>query len=265
MNMSRQLSSNDDTMQTKVCNTLPRLALFKKFNSPMQKSTLIKIIIFVALAVAFAAAYPYVKEYLSLQYIQSQQSALQDYYAENQLLVIAVYFFAYIAVVALSLPGAAVMTLLAGAVLGFWVGVLVVSFASSIGATLAFLVARFLLGDSIQKKHGDKLAKVNEGVEKEGAFYLFAMRLVPAFPFFLINLLMAFTKIPTFTFYWVTQAGALAGTMAYVYAGKELSQIKSLGDILSPTLIAAFAILGLLPIVAKKALSFLRNKRGAGS
>lgn len=227
----------------------------------MQKPTLIKLAIFIALVAVFAAAYPYVAQYLTLEFIQSQQSALQDYYARNQLFVIGGYFVMYVLVVALSLPGAAVLTLLAGAVLGFWVGVVVVSFASSIGATLAFLVARFLLGASIQKKYSDKLARVNEGVEKEGAFYLFAMRLVPAFPFFLINLLMAFTKIPTWTFYWVTQAGALAGTMAYVYAGKELAQIKSLGDILSPTLIAAFVVLAALPIVAKKALAFLRKKR----
>ena len=225
----------------------------------MQK--FVKLAVLAAVIVAFVVAYPYLKEYASLEYVQSQQSEFVAYYEANRALVLSGYFALYVAVVALSLPGAAIMTLLGGALFGFWVGAAVVSFASSIGATLAFLVARFLLGGAVQKKYAAQLAKVNEGVAREGAFYLFAMRLVPAFPFFLINLLMAFTKIPTWTFYWVTQAGALAGTMVYVYAGTELAKIQSLKDILSPTLWAAFIALGVFPIVAKKALAAIRGRR----
>ncbi len=228
----------------------------------MNKRTIIKLAVFAALAAAFALLYWRFGEYASLERVKGELGSFRAYYAENQAGVLAGFFVFYVAVTALSLPGAAVMTLLAGALFGVVAGVVLVSFASSMGATLAFLAARFLLGESLQKKYGDKLQKINEGVEKEGAFYLFAMRLVPAFPFFLINILMGLTPLRARTFYWVSQSGMFPGTIAYVYAGTELAKIDSLGGLLSPGLIAAFVMLGLLPIVSKKAVAALRKRRG---
>ena len=168
----------------------------------------------------------------------------------------------YIVVTALSLPGAAVMTLAGGAMFGFWIGCIVVSFASTIGATIACFVARFLLRDWVQNRFGDKLTSINKGIEKEGAFYLFSLRLVPIFPFFVINLAMGLTSIKLMTFYWVSQIGMVAGTMVYVNAGKELGQIESLSGILSPGLIISFVILGLFPITIKKFLNLYKKKTG---
>jgi len=161
----------------------------------------------------------------------------------------------------LSLPGAAIMTLVAGAIFGLVWGVIIVSFASTIGATLAFLVARFLLRDSIQAKFGDKLKAFNAGVEKEGGFYLFTLRLVPAFPFFMINVVMGLTTMKATTFFWVSQIGMLAGTVVFVYAGQQLSEITSLKGILSPGLIGAFVLIGILPLVAKKIVGSIRARK----
>ncbi len=226
----------------------------------MNKNNLIKIGVVAVLAAVGGVLYWQFGEYASLEYIQKQQAAFQDYYAANRALVLISFFIGYVAVTALSLPGAAIMTLLAGALFGIFVGVLLVSFASSIGATLAFLVARFVLGESLQKKYGDKLAKINEGVEREGKFYLFTMRLIPAFPFFLINILMGLTTLSAISFYWVSQLGMLAGTAVFVFAGTQLAEIKSLGDILSPGLIAAFVALGIFPLAAKKMIAFLHRR-----
>ncbi|HDZ84075.1 MAG TPA: TVP38/TMEM64 family protein [Nitrospirae bacterium] len=176
--------------------------------------------------------------------------------------MIAVYMLVYIIVTALSLPGAAVMTLAGGAIFGFITGFVAVSFASTIGATLACFVSRFILRDWVQGKIGDKLKTVNEGVEKEGAFYLFTLRLIPVFPFWLINLGMGLTKMPLKTFYWVSQVGMLAGTAVFVNAGKELGKIDSLSGILSPGLIMSFVLLGLFPIAAKKSIAFYKKKKG---
>ncbi len=145
---------------------------------------------------------------------------------------------------------------------GLWTGLLVVSFASSIGATLACLVARFVLRDWVQNKFGDKLSAINKGIEAEGPFYLFTLRLVPIFPFFVINLLMGLTRMPLRTFYWVSQLGMLAGTAVYVNAGKELAKIDSLSGILSPSLLISFAILGIFPIAVKKLLAWYRSRSG---
>lgn len=227
----------------------------------MTKQTIIKLAVAAVLAAAFALLYVNFGEYASLERVKAELDSFQDYYAANRALVIGVFFAGYVAVTGLSLPGAAVMTLLAGALFGVLTGVIIVSFASSIGATLAFLVSRFLLGGGLQKKYADKLQKVNEGIDKEGRFYLFAMRLVPALPFFLINILMGLTKLPALSFYWVSQLGMLPGTVVYVYAGTELRKIEGLGSILSPGLIAAFVALGLLPIVSKKVVAALRQKR----
>ena len=167
----------------------------------------------------------------------------------------------YIVVTALSLPGAAVMTLAGGALFGFVVGTIVVSFASTIGATLACFVSRFLLREWVQKKFGDKLKSINKGIQDEGAFYLFTMRLIPVFPFFVINLVMGLTKMSLLTFYWVSQVGMLPGTMVYINAGKELAKIESLSGILSPSLLISFTILGIFPITVKKLMSWYRTKK----
>ena len=201
-------------------------------------------------------------QYLTLEYLKASQDKFARLYGENRLAVIATYMAVYIAVTALSLPGAAVMTLAGGAMFGFWVGLVVISFASTVGATLACFVARFLLQDWVQKKFGDKLSTINKGIEKEGAFYLFSLRLVPIFPFFVINLAMGLTTMKLLTFYWVSQIGMLPGTMVYVNAGKELGRIESLSGILSPGLIISFVILGLFPITVKKILTYYQKKTG---
>jgi uncharacterized membrane protein YdjX (TVP38/TMEM64 family) len=201
-------------------------------------------------------------QYLTLDYLKDSQDRFAQLYANHRLTVIGIYMAVYILVTALSLPGAAVMTLAGGAMFGFWVGVLVVSFASTIGATLACFVARFLLRDWVQNKFGEKLTAMNKGIETEGAFYLFSLRLVPIFPFFVINLAMGLTTMKLLTFYWVSQVGMFPGTMVFVNAGKELGQIESLSGILSPGLIISFVILGLFPITVKKLLYFYKKRTG---
>ena len=171
------------------------------------------------------------------------------------------YFLIYVAVTALSLPGAAVMTLAGGALFGLGIGTLLVSFASSIGATLAFLVSRFLLRDWVQARYGERLGAINPGMEKDGAFYLFTLRLVPVFPFFIINLLMGLTPIRTRTFYWVSQVGMLAGTLVYVNAGTQLARLDSLSGILSPGLLASFALLGVFPLLAKRLVAWVQARK----
>jgi len=222
-------------------------------------------IIIVLIIVGIIAAFKIFNlgDYLSLSYIKESQQNFQELYSQNRLAVIAGYMGIYILVAALSLPGAAVMTLAGGAMFGLLVGVVVVSFASTIGATLACFVARFVLRDWVQTKVGDKLKTVNQGVEKEGAFYLFTLRLIPVFPFWLINLGMGLTKMPLKTFYWVSQIGMLAGTVVFVNAGKELGKIDSLSGILSPTLIGSFVLLGLFPIITKKLLELYKKKRSS--
>lgn len=200
--------------------------------------------------------------YLSLSYIKASQESFGALYAKHRVLVIGTYMFIYIVVTALSLPGAAVLTLAGGALFGLIVGTISISFASSIGATLACFFSRFILRDWVQNRFGDKLQAINRGIENEGAFYLFTMRLIPAFPFFVINLAMGLTKMSLVTFYWVSQVGMLAGTIVYVNAGKELAKIDSLSGILSPSLIISFAILGLFPITVKRLMGWYRAKKG---
>ena len=198
--------------------------------------------------------------FVSLSYIKASQEKFQALATEHPLIVIASYMTLYILITSLSLPGAAVLTLLGGALFGFWIGTIAVSFASTIGATLACFVSRFVLRDWVEKKLGEKILTVNEGIEREGAFYLFTLRLIPIFPFWAINLVMGLTKMSLRTFYWVSQLGMLAGTMVYVNAGKELAKITSLSDILSPSLIFSFALLGILPITGKKAILLYKNR-----
>jgi uncharacterized membrane protein YdjX (TVP38/TMEM64 family) len=201
-------------------------------------------------------------DYFTLDYIKESQERLAALYVKNTAAVIAFYMAIYILAASLSLPGAVILTLAGGALFGLLVGTIVVSFASTIGATLACLVSRFILRDWIQKKFGDKLRTINEGVEREGAFYLFTMRLIPVIPFWLINLAMGLTKMPLRTFFWVSQIGMLGGTIVYVNAGKELAKIDSPAGILSPTLIFSFVLLGIFPIAAKRLLKFYKSKRG---
>lgn len=199
-------------------------------------------------------------QYLTLEYLKASQGRLQMLYLDNRLLFIAGYMAIYIAVTALSLPGAVVLTLAGGGLFGLVVGTLVVSFASTIGATLACLVSRFFLREWVQGRFGDKLATINTGIEKEGAFYLFSLRLVPIFPFFVINLLMGLTRMRLFTYYWVSQLGMFAGTVVFVNAGKELAKIDSLSGIMSPGLIGSFVVLGLFPITVKKLLAYYKTR-----
>ena len=221
------------------------------------RKAFIIVLILVGLAVF---NYLDIGQYLTLDYIKASQDTFQALYQSHQMLVIGAYMGLYIVVTALSLPGAAVMTLAGGALFGLAIGTLAVSFASTIGATLACFVSRFLLREWVQNKFGDKLAAIHTGIEKEGAFYLFSLRLVPIFPFFVINLLMGLTRMRLFTFFWVSQIGMLAGTLVYVNAGKELAKIDSLSGILSPGVIVSFAALGLFPITVKKLLEVYKRK-----
>jgi uncharacterized membrane protein YdjX (TVP38/TMEM64 family) len=225
------------------------------------KNIINKIIIALIIVLGIAAfRYFDLGQYLTLDYIKASQEKFQALYTANRTPVIAVYMLIYIVVTALSLPGAAVLTLAGGALFGLLIGTVVVSFASTIGATLACFVSRFLLREWVQNKFGDKLETINKGIEKEGAFYLFSLRLVPIFPFFVINLLIGLTGMRLFTFYWVSQVGMLPGTIVYVNAGKELAKIDSLSGIISPGLLASFVILGLFPITVKKLLALYKSK-----
>jgi pyruvate/2-oxoglutarate dehydrogenase complex dihydrolipoamide dehydrogenase (E3) component/uncharacterized membrane protein YdjX (TVP38/TMEM64 family) len=221
-----------------------------------------KIFILLAIVAAISAFFILdLGRYLSLDYIKGSQQKFADLYAANPAGVIAGFFAIYVAVTALSFPGAAILTLGAGAIFGLVVGTIIVSFASSIGATIAFLAARFILGESVQKKFGQRMAEINKGVEKEGAFYLFTLRLVPLVPFFVINLLMGLTKMKTLTFYAVSQIGMFLGTLVFVNAGTELAKISSLKGILSPGLIGSFVLLGLFPIIAKKIVDAFKRRK----
>ncbi len=200
------------------------------------------------------------QRYLSLEYIKGQQSQLEAWRAANPLVAGLTFFGIYIAITALSLPGATILTLAAGAIFGLGWGTLIASFAASIGATLAFLVSRVVLRDWVQAKFGERLDAINEGVQKDGAFYLFTLRVVPLFPFFLINLAMGLTHIRLLTFYWVSQLGMLLGTVVYVNAGTQLARIDKLADVASPGVIASLALLGVFPLIAKKGIDWFRAR-----
>jgi len=219
------------------------------------------VLIVVVLVLALGFFYFDLNELLTLEGLKGSMAQFNQYQAQTPWLVIGGFFLAYIVITALSLPGAAIMTLAAGALFGLVQGLLIASFASSIGATLAFLTSRYLLRDSIKQRFPERLAAIDAGVEKEGGFYLFTLRLVPIFPFFLINLLMGVTAIKARTFYWVSQLGMLAGTFVFVNAGTQLAQITSLSGILSFNLIASFALLGFFPLIAKGILNLLKKRR----
>lgn len=231
----------------------------------MKKKTVQKIVIAIficGLIIVFKMLN--VEQYLSLSYIKESQAKLELLYAQNPVGVIVIYMIIYILTTSLSFPGAVVLTLAGGALFGLFAGSIIISFASTIGATMACLVSRFLLREWVQGKFSEKIKKVNEGIEQEGSFYLFTLRLIPLFPFWMINIVMGLTKMPLSRFYWVSQLGMLPGTLVYVNAGKELAKIESLKGILSPSLIISFVLIGIFPLIVKKLLSLYRKKTGRG-
>ncbi len=225
----------------------------------MKRNKLALVGVIVLLVVAFFALD--LGRFFSLEYIKQAQGEFATLYASRPALVIGAYFAIYVAVAALSLPGAAILTLLGGAIFGLLVGTVVVSFASSVGALLAMLAARYVLRDGVKSRFGARLAEIDKGVQREGAFYLFTLRLVPLIPFFAINLLMGLTAMRAATFYWVSQLGMLAGTVVYVNAGTQLARIDSLRGILSPGLIGSFVLLGIFPLIAKKIVDVVKARK----
>jgi uncharacterized membrane protein YdjX (TVP38/TMEM64 family) len=216
-------------------------------------------LLFIIAGFIFSFFYYDLYQYLTLDYLKSKQNDLMTMIDHNYYHSIFIFMTIYIGATALSLPGAAILTLAAGALFGLLEGTILVSFASTIGATLAFLTSRFLLRDWVQAKFRDKLKTINQGIKEEGSFYLFTLRLVPVVPFFIINLVMGLTKIRTLTFFFVSQIGMLAGTLVYVNAGTQLSQIDSLSGILSPKLLLSFVVLGIFPLAAKKIIALFRR------
>lgn len=211
-----------------------------------------RIALLALLAAAIAAFFWFdLGQYLSLDAFKAQQAQIVAAKDANPLLYIGGFFLLYVVVTALSLPGAAIMTLVAGALFGVATGTIIVSFASSIGATLAFLSARFLLRDWVQSKFGERLKAIDDGIARDGAMYLFTIRLIPLFPFFVVNLLMGLTRIKTRTYYWVSQIGMLPATVVFVNAGTQISKIDSTAGLLSPTLIGSFVLLGIFPWIAR--------------
>ena len=225
----------------------------------MKKSKIVLALIIIVLITAFFAFD--LGRFVNPDFLKQQQDNINTYYANNPWQTIFTYFLIYVVMAALSLPGAIWVTLIGGAIFGVFTGTVVVSFASSIGATLAFLVARFLLRDWVQDRFGKRLDAVNEGIEKDGAFYLFTLRMIPIFPFWLINLLMGLTKIRTWVFYVVSQIGMLSATVIYVNAGSQLAQIDSLSGILSPGLLVSLSLIGIFPLLAKKTIEFVNAKK----
>lgn len=201
------------------------------------------------------------QSFLTLESLKLQQQHIEAYRENHPVRAIALYALLYIVVTSLSLPGAAVLTLAGGGIFGTFWGVLIVSFVSTIGATLAFLASRFLFRNWVSNRFGQRLQAIEEGLAQNGAYYLFTLRLIPVFPFFLINLLMGLTAMPTRTFYWVSQLGMLAGTIVYVIAGTQLAQIDSLSGVLSPGLLGSFALIGLFPLITKKLMEIKQHRQ----
>ena len=221
-----------------------------------------KLLLIVVLATLVAAYFFFdLGRFLSLEYIKQQQAGFEALYRQRPWPVIGAYFVVYVAVTALSLPGAAIMTLAGGAIFGLLAGTVIVSFASSIGATLAFLASRYVLRDSVQSRFGARLADINKGIEKDGAFYLFTLRLVPLIPFFVINLVMGLTRMKASVFYLTSQLGMLAGTLVFVNAGTQLARIESLSGILSPGLIGSFVLLGVFPLIARRIVEVIQRRK----
>lgn len=221
-----------------------------------------RLLILLAIAALVAGFYALgLNDYLSLEQLKASQARFAELLRRHPVAIPAAYFVIYVLVTAASLPGAAIMTLAGGALFGLWQGLLLVSFASSIGATLAFLVARFLLRETVRTRFGQRLKAIDRGVQRDGALYLFTLRLVPIFPFFIINLVMGLTRLRTWTFYWISQVGMLAGTAVYVNAGTQLARVERVGDILSPQLLLSFVLLGLFPWIARAIVGLVQRRR----
>ncbi|MEX0741732.1 MAG: VTT domain-containing protein, partial [Phycisphaeraceae bacterium] len=223
------------------------------------KTKILLVALFAGAIVAFFALD--LGQHLTLDGFRAQQDTIETFHRENTALTVGIYFVTYVLVTALSLPGATIMTLVGGAIFGLLWGTVIVSFASTIGATLAFLLGRFLFRDAVQRRFGKALKSVNEGVERDGPLYLFMLRLVPAFPFFVINLVMALTPMKVLTFFVVSQVGMLPGTLVYVNAGTQIAQLQSAGDILSLQLIGAFALLGIFPFIARWVAGLVQRRK----
>ena len=222
--------------------------------------------IFLLLSLVFLIASFFVfdlQQYLTLDTLKEKKEWINLYSSKHPALIIFIYSLVYIVITGLSLPGATILTLAGGAVFGLFWGTVIVSFASTIGATLAFLAARFLFQGTVKSRFGPRLQAINQGIERDGIFYLFTLRLVPIFPFFMINLTMGLTSIKVRTFYWVSQLGMLAGTAVFVNAGTQLAKITSLSDILSPSIIGSFILLGVFPLMAKKIIMLIQAKKNA--
>ncbi|MBL44080.1 MAG: pyridine nucleotide-disulfide oxidoreductase [Sphingomonadaceae bacterium] len=221
-----------------------------------------KLLIILILAALIAAYFAFgLGDYLTVEGVKQVADDVGGYYARNPAQVIALFFLVYVAVTAASLPGAAVMTLAAGAMFGVLVGTIVVSFASTLGATLAFLASRYVLRDTIEARFGERLKAVNQGLERDGAFYLFTIRMIPLFPFFVVNLVMGLTRIRAWTYAWVSQVGMLLGTIVYVNAGTQLARIDSLAGIASPAVLISFALLGIAPWFAKAIIAWIKRRK----
>lgn len=221
-----------------------------------------KLAILAVLAAVIAAYFVFdLGQYLTLEGIKQLVTQWEAFYADNPVMVIAGFFAAYVAVTAASLPGAAIMTLAAGALFGVVTGTILVSFASTLGATLAFLSSRYVLRDSIEARFGERLKAINAGMERDGAFYLFSLRMIPAFPFFVVNLVMGLTRIRTLTYIWVSQIGMLLGTVVYVNAGTQLARIESLSGIASPGVLGSFVLLGIAPWLAKLVIGVIKRRK----
>lgn len=220
-----------------------------------------KIVLLLVLLASFVFVYVQFGHLLTLEQVKAFHQTVQNDIQANLWVFSAVYFLSYVVITALSIPGAAVVTLLGAALFGFWWSLLLVSFASTFGATIAFLSSRYLLREWVDAKFSDKLVSINDGVEKEGAFYLLTLRLIPVFPFFLINLLMGLTKISVGRFYLFSQLGMLPGTMVYLNAGTQLSEITSLSGLISPQILGSLALLGLFPIMIKTLMGYIQKRR----
>ncbi len=225
----------------------------------MKSIKLLVVLVIASLVAAFFALD--LGRYMTLDFVQSQLQGLQDYGRENFFTLAVAYFAVYVAATALSIPGSVVITLVGGAIFGLWWGTLLVSFASTIGATLAFLSARLLLRDWVQSRFGNSLKAINAGMEKDGNFYLFSLRIVPIFPFFLVNLVMGLTPIRVIPYFFISQLGMLMATIIYVNAGAELAQIESVSGLISPSMLLSLAALGVLPWLARGLLGLLRPAR----
>lgn len=200
-------------------------------------------------------------EYLTLDFFNSQQTGIRNYYNFHPVYSACIYFIIYVLLTCLSLPAATVMTLMGGAIFGLFTGIILVSFASSIGATLAFLLSRYLFRNLVQERYSDKLHLLNTGIEEEGPFYLFTLRMIPIFPFFIINVVMGLTSIRTRIFYLVSQAGMLPATIVYVNAGNQITHITSPGDILTPEILISFVLLGIFPLIAKLFIGYMKSRK----